>query len=316
MSRRVGRQADFHAGTRTRVMGWRGMRILILHNPGAGGGNLDRATLIGAFERAAHTIEYRSLKEADDFTEAAASSEVVVVAGGDGTVGKVVRRLGDCCPRLAILPLGTANNIARAMGSQVDVDVMADGIGGWRERSFNIGVVEGPWPRRLFLEGVGVGAVAEIVAAGNARDHDGEAKRRFGEEAPPRFLREAQPCDWQASADGTALPKDLLFIEVLNVPIAGSGFRLAWGAWRVGDGMLDVVTLRAAERERLAQWAEGDRNRVPQAIDRMPARRVEFDWSGGALRIDDDIPEHPGGTVRIAVTLAQEQLRVLVPPED
>jgi diacylglycerol kinase (ATP) len=290
------------------------MRILILHNPGAGGGNLDADALVGAFGRAGHAADYRSLKEEGDFTEAAERAEVVVVAGGDGTVGKVVRRLGGCWPRLAILPLGTANNIARAIGAEVELDAVAEGLAGWRERAFNIGLVEGPWQRRLFLESVGVGALAEMVAAGNARDHDGEAKRRFGEEAPPRFLREAPPRDWRATADGTALPGDLLFIEVLNVPIAGSGFRLARGEWRVGDGMLDVVTLREAGRERLAGWAETDRSSVPEAIDRMPARRVELDWTGGALRIDDDCPEHPGGTVRLAVTLAEERLRVLVPP--
>lgn len=291
------------------------MRILILHNPGAGSGDdLDEATLVGAFERAGHAAGYHSLKEGGDFAAAAGRADVVVVAGGDGTVGKVARGLGDAWPRLAILPLGTANNIARAIGSEVELDAMAAGIADWRERGFNIGVVEGPWTPRRFLESVGVGALAETVAAGNARDHEGEAKRRFGEEAPPHFLREAQPRDWRVTADGTELPGDLLFVEVLNVPIAGSGLRLASGEWRVSDGLLDVVTLRAAGREALARWAETDRSRVPETTDRIQARRVELDWADGALRIDDDCPEHPGGTVRLTVTLAEERLRVLVPP--
>jgi diacylglycerol kinase (ATP) len=291
------------------------MRVLILHNPGAGGGNCNAGMLIAAFEAEGHAVDYRSTKAAPDWTEAAGQAEVVVVAGGDGTIAKVVRVLGDNWPLLAILPLGTANNIARALGVWANAAAVAAGLASWPDRGFNVGMVDGPWERRLFLEGVGVGAFADLVAEGNARDVEGEEKREFGDAAPARILREAAPRDWRATADGAPLPPDLLLIEMLNVPIAGPGLRLVRGRGRTGDGMLDVVTLRAEAREAMARWTEGDRERPPEAAERRTARRIEFEWAGGALRIDDDCPEHPGGKVRVAVTLADERLRVLVPPD-
>ena len=49
------------------------------------------------------------------FKEALAQAEgLVVVAGGDGTVGKVIAQMPDRGVPVAILPLGSANNIARS----------------------------------------------------------------------------------------------------------------------------------------------------------------------------------------------------------
>ena len=256
--------------------GFGGMRVLILHNPGAGGGNCDGSTLVAAFERAGHAVVYLETG-AEGLAPAAAEVELVVLAGGDGTIGKAVRGLGGSWPRLAILPLGTANNIARALGVDASIEAIASGLEQWEEDGFDVGVVEGPWERRLFLESVGVGAFAEVVAEGNARKLEGEAKRRFGQEAPARFLREAAPRDWRATADGAVLPNDLLLIEMLNVPIEGPGLRLAAGRGRSGDGMLDVVTLRAAGREALARWTETDRSELPEPVECRTALSIEFE---------------------------------------
>ena len=46
----------------------------------------------------------------------------MVVAGGDGTIGVVLRALADTECQVALLPLGTFNNFARALRIPEDVD--------------------------------------------------------------------------------------------------------------------------------------------------------------------------------------------------
>jgi diacylglycerol kinase family enzyme len=58
--------------------------------------------------------------------------QAIVAAGGDGTVGAVATQIADSGPPLGILPLGTSNDTARALGIPLDLDaasaVVAQGI--------------------------------------------------------------------------------------------------------------------------------------------------------------------------------------------
>jgi hypothetical protein len=54
--------------------------------------------------------------------------DIVVAAGGDGTIAHVARLLAHRGIPLAILPLGTANNIAKSVGITASIE---DVIGGW-----------------------------------------------------------------------------------------------------------------------------------------------------------------------------------------
>ena len=51
-----------------------------------------------------------------------------MAAGGDGTIAKVVTQLKDRETRVAILPLGTANNIARSFGITGPVEEIVGGL--------------------------------------------------------------------------------------------------------------------------------------------------------------------------------------------
>ena len=54
--------------------------------------------------------------------------DAVIVAGGDGTVGKVAKRLAGTDVPLVVLPTGTANNIARSLGIGVDPHAVSSGL--------------------------------------------------------------------------------------------------------------------------------------------------------------------------------------------
>jgi diacylglycerol kinase (ATP) len=288
------------------------MRTLILHNPGAGEGRLTGDALAALFRDQGHTVVYRNVKEDGLDREAAADADLIVVAGGDGTVGDAVRGIGDLGRRILIVPLGTANNIARSLGIPFSPEGLARSCADCRERRLDLGVATGPFGRRPFLEGMGVGAVAEIVAAGDDSDMSVTEEKRFGEEAPGVLLRRAAAQRWNARVDGTPLPEELLLLEIQNMPLVGPNLPLGPGG-APDDGLLDVAFLRPEKREAFAAWLDGDRKSWPDGLEVVRGREVTFEWRAGPLVIDDFLPDPPGEAARIDVRLADAQLRVLTP---
>ena len=92
------------------------MRVTAIYNPEAGQKPLTRQRLAALLDRAGYLATLVSAtggrwKDALDDPGA-----LVVVAGGDGTTAKVAKRLAGRGVPLAILPVGTANNVARSFG--------------------------------------------------------------------------------------------------------------------------------------------------------------------------------------------------------
>src|SRR4029453_6537569 len=92
------------------------MRITLLHNPKAGRGKLAKRDLTAALAKAGHHAIYQSTRNSDYKKALKEPTDLVLAAGGDGTVGKVGHELIDTGIPLAVLPLGTANNLARRLG--------------------------------------------------------------------------------------------------------------------------------------------------------------------------------------------------------
>jgi diacylglycerol kinase (ATP) len=128
------------------------MRAVLLHNPTAGAGEHCRDTLLYTMRLAGLSCSYHSVKDGDFAGALRRTAELVVVAGGDGTVAKVIARLPDRAIPVAIFPLGTANNIARSMGivgAPLDVGeiLCLD-----HTRPLDIGTAWGPWGHCRFVE--------------------------------------------------------------------------------------------------------------------------------------------------------------------
>jgi diacylglycerol kinase (ATP) len=294
------------------------MRLLLLHNPTAGQGDMPRDALVEMFEACGHEVAYRSTKEDGFNVSNADQAEATVVCGGDGTVTKAARAMFDALDGapgpLAVVPLGTANNIAHALGLMAAPEVIARGLAQARERRVDLGIAEGPWGRRFFLEAVGLGMIADLIAEGSARDLEGEARERFVREAPRRLLAEAEPKDWDVVIDGKRLAGNLLLLEVLNIPVAGPSLRLIQPE-RAGDGAFDIGFLRPERRAEMMAWLDTDRGEGAAAVEVVCGREVRFTWAGASLRIDDFVPDPPAEPAGVVLRTGREPLRVLVPPE-
>jgi len=88
----------------------------------------------------------------------------VVVAGGDGSIGWVVRRLVDTRHPVGILSMGTFNNFAHSLGIPEDLDEAIRVIKEGRPRAITLGRVNG----HVFIEACAVGLFGELIALGEA----------------------------------------------------------------------------------------------------------------------------------------------------
>ncbi|WP_374385047.1 diacylglycerol kinase family protein [Dongia sp.] len=103
--------------------------------------------------------------------------DLLAVAGGDGTIGEAINGLiagTTTPPRLAIIPMGTANVLAAEIGLKVTPDAIAAAIDARKSKLIHIGRANG----RAFTLMAGVGVDAHVVA-----ELDVALKRRIGKGA-------------------------------------------------------------------------------------------------------------------------------------
>lgn len=89
--------------------------------------------------------------------------QVVVAAGGDGTIAEVAAGLAGNVARLGVIPLGTANVLARELGLPVAPDAVARALAFGRTRALWPGIATSPTDTRLFVQMLGVGLDAQVV---------------------------------------------------------------------------------------------------------------------------------------------------------
>jgi hypothetical protein len=132
------------------------VRTIVLHNPTAGSGDVSAEDLLAALTAGGIASRYCSTKQPDFADALGEPADLIVAAGGDGTVLEVISHVRDRSIPIAILPLGGANNIARSLG--MATDPLGIARAGWRETEvlrLDVGTAAGPWGERLFVESVG-----------------------------------------------------------------------------------------------------------------------------------------------------------------
>lgn len=292
------------------------MKTTLFHNPSAGGDGdaPSREALLAMLRQAGLDVAAHETQGDGLERGLAAPAELVLVAGGDGTVGRVAAALaargGDGPQLLAALPLGTANNLARALGPWPGPRHFAEG---WRQaarRPLNVAVAEAEgWPARRFVESVGFGAFARAV---EHADETGEEGVEAGRAVFRRILSGALPARVRIIVDGHAETVETLLVEVMNIALFGPNLVLAPAA-EPGDAMLDVVTLHPDQRHAMLDWLRAPGSGAPPVTARRGAS-VVVEWPGAPLRLDDT-PLDDGAPPALAFHMAEEALTVLVPPE-
>lgn len=288
------------------------MQTAFFHNPTAGSGAHSKDALIASLRDAGLTPSYRSTKEDDGQDISAIDSELIVVAGGDGTVAKVIARLPDRRIPVVIFPLGTANNIARSLGILGAPADVAELLRHGRSRLLDIAVAQGPWGQRPFVEAAGVGVFAAAIQKDAGAKSKGMDGLRKGRRRLRELLRDAPVLDIDISADGETLAVNALGVEVLSIPYTGAALPLAPDA-DPGDGRFDVVCFPADRRDDMMSWLDAPHKAPPPVVTRR-ARKVRISGDLPHQRIDDEVFDPRPGDVTVEFT--GQTARVFVPPTD
>lgn len=240
---------------------------------------------------------------------AAAGYDLVVAAGGDGTINEVVNGLAGTETALAPLPVGTVNVWAREIGLPLNPRATAEALLRARVRRIDLGRAGD----RFFLLMAGVGFDAAVVNEVRSSE-----KRRFGIfayilrmfEIAGRF-RGARV---RITLDGRVLRRRALLVVIGNSQLYGGVMKLAARA-TIDDGLLDVVVIKGESLLTLPLTALAillRRHTLDPSIEYYRARSVRVETRAGLpVQVDGD---HIGATP-MSFEAAPGALRVLMPPE-
>ncbi len=223
----------------------------------------------------------------------ACSPELVVAAGGDGMVWRAASAVHGRDIALAILPVGTANNVATSLGIGGSIDELAAAWHSAERRAIDLGVLRGARGETRFLEGVGGGLVARAIAtlsvpAGSQPD-DPDARIAAAVRHYRELLAELSPAPASISVDGASIEGEFLVVEVMNIRSVGPNLVFAPDA-DPGDGQLEVVVAREEHRGEVDRYlrhrAEGRSARLE-----LPTRRGRVIEIGGwkQVHVDDEV---------------------------
>jgi diacylglycerol kinase (ATP) len=293
------------------------MRILLVHNAAAGDAVHNREWLEAALHEHGHRVTY--FAKTDDWKSGLdASVELVVAAGGDGTVEHVARHVAGTGVPMAVLPLGTANNVATALGiAERPIPELIDSWAQAERRPFDCGRAKGSERTFRFIESVGVGLLAESIAEiadGNAGfvDQLRDANDRIDAavDVLRTTLQSLAPVRLDLMVDGRPLSGEYLLLEVMNFGSAGPQLRLVPDA-AAGDGHFDVVLAeeqhRAQLMEDLPRYRRGQRPTDPLPV--YTARQVVLTCGRTRLHVDDRLR---AGERRLELTVERHALTFLV----
>lgn len=288
------------------------MRALLLHNPKAGDNRLSAADLMRALTDAGYSVRYSTKDDVTGFAAGLAERpDLVVVAGGDGSVGQLLDFHAALTMPVALLPLGTSNNIARSFGIPTDVlDVIA-GLRDAPAKRLDIGVVNGPWGYRLFVEAIGFGLLAPMMMRRVQADTP-EETRAVVRKMVIAAVKRAKAAPMWLSVDGEIVEDNFLMAEVTSISRLGPALPLLSDA-RTGDRFLDLVTLRASDRAAMVDWLkDGAPGRPP--VTARKGRVVAAAWDRLPFRIDDRKMRKPDRRpAHVFARLLGAEIQILVP---
>lgn len=259
-------------------------RVLLISNPASGGADADT---FGKIEASLGTLgELHVLQPArdsfdDEVRAAAGEADVVVTAGGDGSLNYTLNALRDSLDdvTLAIVPMGTGNDLARTLGIPQDPEQAARSLGRAATRTLDVGGALGPGADRLFINACMGGFP---VRANEAIDD--RTKKRLG---PIAFWVGGAKAlsDFTTSRvliDGVEV-SDCIAAGVGNGRTCGGGMEV-WPRAHPDDGILDGCVLASPNLPAAVKVAAKVKAGTHEELDEVVTRRAR------KITIDADPP--------------------------
>lgn len=286
------------------------MRVGVVMNPAAGGGRLQRRwpEIGAALNRSFGDIDLRTTQAVGDGASlaqdlAAGGCDLVIAAGGDGTVSEVAGGLieataGGHEAALGILPCGTGTDFARGLGMPVEPDAAIRRIAESKGRRIDAGRVcyidtDGRLASRHFVNIASLGLSGTVARAVNSDRRKGlvPARALFYWRTVAAFVGYRFQSVRIVVDDGEPVEARVALVTAANGKFFGAGMMVAPDA-ELDDGRFEVVILRAAGKLGLIRDIRllyGGRHRDHPAITILRGAKVSVEpLDGSTLLVEAD----------------------------
>jgi YegS/Rv2252/BmrU family lipid kinase len=155
-------------------------RMLLIVNPAARHGETE--ALLPVIEKLLASVPHDTVLterpgHAADIVAAAKGYDVIVAAGGDGTVHEVLNGLmthpTETRPVLGLLPTGSGNDTRRTLGVSTDLTQAALELSTGRRKAFDVGLCNGIYFNNSFAAGLDAKVTAKAVEYKVTKKRDG-----------------------------------------------------------------------------------------------------------------------------------------------
>lgn len=272
--------------------------VQLVHNPGAGNEEHDKDHLVSLIRANGFECRYSSTKK-KEWQGFSAEADFIAIAGGDGTVRRMIKEL--LCRELldrqwpiALLPLGTANNIAKTLELEKGPEDLIPTWHSGKIKRFDVGRILNIPASNFFLESFGYGLFPYLMKEMKRRGHeevdDPEAKMTVALELLYKLTLSYEPRFCQMTIDGVDHSGKFLLVEIMNTKSIGPNLFLSPNA-DPGDGKLEVVMIHERDKEKFTAYLLSKLNKEEVEYDfaGTDAQHIQLSWDGTHVHVDDEV---------------------------
>ena len=227
---------------------------LLVVNSKAGKGRASK--LAGKFEvlLKSNNLPYEIINKAtyeETFSEyrlsiASGKFEKVVAIGGDGLVNLCLQEVADQNIGLSVIPAGTGNDFARAVGShKKSVNEIFNVVSSQAPTTIDLGLVTGAFGKRWYVQVLSTGFDALVNSLANRINWPrGQMKYTL---ATLLTLARFKPIPYELIIDGKQFKQDFMLLSVANGETYGGGMRICPDASN-SDGIFDILLVHPVSK--------------------------------------------------------------------
>jgi diacylglycerol kinase (ATP) len=269
----------------------------ILHNPSAGKQELTKKNLVKLVKDSGFECGYSSTK-AEGWKTLQPKTDFFIIAGGDGTVRKIVvnylvEHKHHIRPIL-LLPLGTANNIAKSLGIQGKADEIITNIHNGKFKKFDVGRIRGKKKEMFFLESFGFGVFPQLMRRmeeiPEREDAAPEENIITALDELHRIVLSYPGKPFTVVVDGLPHTDHYILVEVMNIASIGPNLFLSQKS-DPGDGEFELVMIPESQRQEFADYITARIKGVETGFSPVviKGKKIAITAPAGSVHIDDQL---------------------------
>jgi diacylglycerol kinase family enzyme len=275
------------------------MKIVnLLHNPDAGNEDHAKEELISLLESNGFECRYSSMNK-KNWKKMDEKVDFIIAAGGDGTIRKITKQLLGRKPLektwpIALLPLGTANNIAQTLKINGNTEKIIQSWHNSNVKKFDVGRIHNLPGAEFFLESYGYGIFPFLIRKMKKLDKKEIDTPEKEMQTALKILHEIifsyEPKHCELKVNGTDHSGKFLLVEIMNTRLIGPNLFLSPHG-DPGDGQFEIVLIPEKDKDKLASYVSDKINGLqePYTFHQLKAKTITISWEGTHVHVDDEI---------------------------